>query len=392
MKNANGWPSYSAKFKISRTLLVMINVFGSDISESEIAAVVKCMNSQWVGFGKDVDEFERSFMEYRQANNFLMVDSGSNALYLACHLLGLAPGDEVIIPSFTWVSCAQAVLLCGLKPRFADVDLGTMNINAQTIRDAITPKSKAVMVVHYAGLPCEMDEILELGLPVIEDAAHATAADYKGRACGTLGDFGIFSFDAVKNLTAIEGGGLVCRSHTDASRAKKLRYCGIGKSGFDTAAGSDKMSWWEYEISEAFIKMLPTNIHAVVAIEQLRRMSHLQNRRQEIWDYYNKEFRNHPFITIPAEAENGSTHGLFTYCIRAERRNELAHHLLANGIYTTVRYHPLHHSKLYRQQERELPNCEELNKTALSLPLHPRLKEQEVHRVSEVIHNFYACS
>ena len=367
----------------------MINVFGSDLGPDEISAVVACMESQWVGFGKKVKEFEDLFASRLSLKHFLMVDSGSNALYMACHLLNLNRGDEIIVPSLTWVSCAQAVLMCGLKPVFADVDLDSMNVTAETISQVISPRTKAIMVVHYAGLPCDMNPIIDLGFPVIEDAAHATDSYYKGRSCGGIGDIGIYSFDAVKNLTAVEGGGITFRTEDMMQRAKNLRYCGIGKSGFDSAESQSSANWWEYNISEPFIKMLPTNLHAAVAIEQLKRLDKLQARRKEIWDFYDKTFKNLSQVIPPQKANPGDIHGLFTYCIQCKDRDGLAEYLLSHEIYTTVRYHPLHLNALYDQMNHALPNAEALNKTALSLPLHPRLTDSEVIKTCEILIDFY---
>ena len=152
---------------------LMISVFGSDIGDQEIEAAVECLRSQWLGFGKKVDDFEKAFASHFNLANCLMVDSGSNALYMAVRLLDLAPDDEIIIPSFTWVSCAQAVLLAGHRPIFCDVDPITMNVRREDIEPCINSRTKAIMVVHYAGLPVTMQPILDLGYPVIEDAAHA---------------------------------------------------------------------------------------------------------------------------------------------------------------------------------------------------------------------------
>ena len=157
----------------------MISVFGSQVGMEEIEAVKAVMQAQWMGFGKKVDEFEAAYSAKYNIDNFALVDSGSNALYMATHLLDLPKGSDVIVPSFTWVSCAQAVLLAGHNPVFCDVDLDTMNATKETISAALTSNTKAVMVVHYAGLPVEMDDVLSLGLPVIEDAAHAVACSVK---------------------------------------------------------------------------------------------------------------------------------------------------------------------------------------------------------------------
>jgi len=206
----------------------MISVFGSLVGEEEIANVAACMRSQWMGFGKNVDLFESKYMEKYGLPSFAMVDSGSNALFMAVVLLNLPPNSEIIVPTFTWVSCAQAVLLAGHRPVFCDVDIRTMNVRRQDIEAQITAKTAAVMIVHYAGLSVDMDPIIELGFPVIEDAAHAVDSTYKGMPCGSIGDIAIFSYDAVKNLTVGEGGGIAARDPKNVERAKVMRYCGIG--------------------------------------------------------------------------------------------------------------------------------------------------------------------
>ena len=369
----------------------MISVFGSLVGEEEIANVTACMRSQWMGFGKNVDIFEKKFMEKSGLPTFAMVDSGSNALFMAVKLLDLPANSEVILPAFTWVSCAQAVLLVGHKPVFCDVDLTTMNVRREDIEAKVTDKTEAVMVVHYAGLAVDMDPILALGYPVIEDAAHAVDSTYKGRPCGAIGDVGIFSFDAVKNLTAGEGGGITARLPEHIERAKVMRYCGMGKSGFDSAMTNTgtKSRWWEYNIQEPFIKMLPTNMAASIGIAQLDRIDELQTRRKEIWESYQRELANVPWLITPQEAKPGDRHSYFTYCIRVPKRDELAHYLLGEQIYTTLRYHPLHLNPLYSQMDVRLPNCEQLNTDALSIPIHPRMSDADVDKVIDKIRAFY---
>src|SRR3954468_755019 len=148
----------------------MISVFGSKVGKEEIEGVSAVLESQWMGFGKKVSEFEEKFAERRGHKHFAMVDSGSNALYMAVSLLDLPKGSEIIVPAFTWVSCAQAIILAGHKPVFCDVDLETLNATRATVEQAVTPNTNAVMVVHFAGKPVDLDPIIELGLPIIEDA------------------------------------------------------------------------------------------------------------------------------------------------------------------------------------------------------------------------------
>jgi aminotransferase len=370
----------------------MISVFGSLVGDDEIQQVAACMRSQWMGFGKNVDLFEQKFMEKVGLASFAMVDSGSNALYMAVRLLDLPIGSEIILPTFTWVSCAQAILLCGHKPVFCDVDLRTMNVRREDIEPHVSRRTGAIMIVHYAGLAVDMQPIQELGLPVIEDAAHAVCSTYRGAPCGAIADVGIYSFDAVKNLTTGEGGGITARDPRRIDRAKVLRYCGIGKSGFDSAISSaaNRTRWWEYNIQEPFIKMLPTNIAAAIGMVQLDRLEALQARRKEIWETYQREFAAVGAITTPTDAPQGDKHSFFTYCMRVPKRDELARHLLDQGVYTTLRYHPLHLNLLYRQTDRQLPNSEQLNDDALSVPIHPRLTENEVQYIIDKIKGFYS--
>jgi aminotransferase len=368
----------------------MISVFGSLVGTEEIKSVAACMESQWMGFGTNVVKFEQHFSAKFKVPHFAMVDSGSNALYMAVTLLNLPKGSEIILPSFTWVSCAQAILLAGHLPIFCDVDPITMNVRREDVEARITPKTRAIMVVHYAGLSVDMDPLIELGLPIIEDAAHAVCSSYRGAPCGTLSDVGIYSFDAVKNLTTGEGGGITARNPELIERAKVLRYCGIGKSGFEAAVSSagGKNRWWEYNIQEPFIKMLPTNIAAAIGLAQLERIDSLQARRKQIWDHYQQEFGRFDEITTPQEAPEGDSHSYFTYCIRVSDRDRLAQHLLENGVYTTLRYHPLHLNPLYGQMAVRLPNCEQLNEDCLSIPLHPRLSDEDLTKVIELVTSF----
>jgi aminotransferase len=285
------------------------------------------------------------------------------------------------------VFCAHAVLLAGHKPVFCDVDLESQNVTADCIAPHITGKTAAIMVVHYAGLPVDLDPILALGYPVIEDAAHAVDSLYKGQACGGMGEVGIYSFDAIKNLAVGEGGGITTRTQERIERANLLRYCGIGKSGFE-ASSHGLQRWWEYNIAGVFIKMNPSDIAAGIGLAQLGKLGEHQAYRKRIWDTYQEELGELSWVVGPCEARPGDRHSYFTYGIRVPRRDDLAHYLLAKGIYTTVRYHPLHLNPIYGQTGKRLPNCERLNEEALCIPLHPRLTLDEVDQVLSTIKAF----
>ncbi len=364
----------------------MINVFGSKVGQEEIAQITESINNQWMGMGPKTKAFEAKMAERLQQDKFVLVDSGSNGLYMALTLLELPKGSEIIIPSFTWVSCAQVVMLAGCVPVFCDVDLESQNVTAETIKPHITENTSAIMVVHYAGLPVDLDPILELGYPVVEDACHAVDSLYKGKPCGTIGDAGVYSFDAVKNLSMGEGGGVVSKNSKLLERANVLRYCGIGKSGFEASThGKDR--WWEYNIVEPFIKMNPSDIAAGIGLAQLGKLDELQAYRKKIWDIYQDEFGAVDWIMTPQEAAEGDRHSYFTYFIRVPRRDEMAKKLFDEGIYTTLRYHPLHLNPLYNSKA-ELPNSELLNETGLNIPLHPSLTMEDVDKIVDRVKAF----
>jgi aminotransferase len=357
----------------------MISVFGSKLGREEIAEVQDCIERQWLGLGPKTAAFEREFAGRLGLANLVVVSSGSNALYLAMSLLDLPPGSDVIVPSFTWVSCAHAIVLAGHRPVFCDVDIATQNPTVDTIAAAMTPNTRAVMVVHYAGLPVDMGPIVELGLPVVEDAAHAVDSKLGQRHCGGIGAIGVYSFDAVKNLVMGEGGALTTKDPALAERARMLRYCGIGKSGFE-ASTRNRERWWEYNITAFYPKLLASDVSAAIGLAQLRKLDQLQAARKEIWEVYQQELRDLSWLIRPTDARPGDRHSYFTYVVRLPHRDRSAKVLYERGIYTTLRYHPLHMNPIYKSEAR-LPNSEKLNEEALSIPLHPALSTSDVDKI-----------
>jgi dTDP-4-amino-4,6-dideoxygalactose transaminase len=365
----------------------VISVFGSLVGRAELREISECFSSQWLGMGPKTAEFERRFAARLGLQDAVLVNSGSSALHLAVSLLSLPKGSEVILPSFTWVACAQAIRLSGATPVFCDVDLETQSVTAETIKPHLSRRTRAIMVVHYAGKPVRMDEIIALGIPVIEDAAHAVDSQVRGKSCGSLGDIGVYSFDSVKNLTMGEGGALTARDPALTERARELRYCGIGKSGFD--ASPLEARWWEHRISDVFPKMLPSDVSAAIGLSQLNRLGRLQAKRRRIWKRYQEEFRRHSWLVRPQEPEAFERHSYFTYFVRVlrGRRDEFAMYLKDRGIYTTLRYHPLHLSPIYGSRA-DLPHSDRLNREGLNLPLHPRLNDASLNRIVRAVSDF----
>jgi len=367
----------------------LIHVFGSLLGEEELDEIRDCIERQWIGMGPRTAELEASLARHLGVDDLVLLNSGSNSLQMAVHLLGIPSGTgaEIIVPSFTWVSCASAVMLCGHRPVFCDVDEVTMNIDPESVARAIGPQTAAIMAVHYAGLPADMEALQAFGLPVIEDAAHAIDSRLNEKACGTIGEFGVFSFDSVKNLAMGEGGALVARDPDLMRHARNLRLCGVASTGF--ASAQQNARWWEHEIVDAFPKMTPTDIGAAIGLAQLRKLPASQQRRAAIWSRYQQAFVNVDWIDCPPEAQPRDRHSWFTYCVRVRngKRDALAKYLLDLGIYTTVRFHPLHLSPVYGSRV-TLPVSERLSEVALNLPLHPRLSDDDVDRVIDAVRRY----
>lgn len=365
----------------------MISVFGSCVGQEEIDEIKTSIENQWLGIGPKTKSFEALFAQRLGLKDFVFLDNGSNSLYMAVKLLNLPSGSEVILPSFTWVACAHAVILAGCIPVFCDVDLNTQNITADTIAPHISSKTGAIMVVHYAGKPVHMKPILSFGKPVIEDAAQAVDSKLGSKYCGSIGTVGVYSFDPVKNITTGEGGGITTRDSELMGRARQLRYCGIGKSGFEASVTKDR--WWEYDIVDVFPKILPNDIAASIGLAQLRKIDKFQILRKKFWDIYQTELADFDWLVRPQDAASDEQHSYFTYCVRIRKgkRDQFAKYLYSCGIYTTVRYHPLHMNPIYKSSY-NLPICEQLNEEILSLPLHPKLSDQNIENILLTIREF----
>jgi dTDP-4-amino-4,6-dideoxygalactose transaminase len=366
----------------------MISVFGSKLGEEELAEIRTCIENQWIGIGPKTKQFEENFSKRLNLKDFILLDSGSNSLYMAVKLLNLSEGSEVILPAFTWISCATSVVLGGCKPVFCDVDIDTQNVTYESIAPMVTKKTKAIMAVHYAGKPVKIEQIKAFNLPIIEDAAHAVDSKIGDNYCGSFGEVGIYSFDGVKNLAIGEAGGITSSNEELLKMAKKLRYCGIEKSGFEASANKNR--WWEYNVVDFFVKMIPDDISASIGLAQLKKLDKLQKYRKKVWNIYQQEFSRLSWLQIPKDAEDNEQHSYFTYFIRLKnnKRDELAKYLYDKGIYTTLRYQPLHMIPIYNSTHLKLKNSEILNEVGLNIPLHPNLTERDVEYIVESIKDF----
>ena len=370
-----------------------------DISEAEIAAVTQALRSGWVTTGPKTREFEQAFTDYLGGNGLqsIAVNSATAGLHLALEALGIGPGDEVIAPTLTFTATVEVVRYLGADPVLVDVDPVTLNIDPDAIRAAITPRTKAIMPVHYAGLACRMDEILaiahEHGLKVVEDAAHALPTTWKGQLVGQLqSDVTVFSFYANKTITTGEGGMAVTRHPALAERMRVMRLHGMSRDAFDRF--SAKTPAWYYEIVAPGFKYNMTDIAAAMGVEQLARLPQFVQRRQHLAARYQAQLAGLPLV-LPADAPAGDAHAWHLYVVRLAPgarvgRDEIIQALSDRGIGTSVHYVPLHRQPYWRDRYQLTParfaHAEAAYQCMLSLPLFTAMHDTDQDRVIGALH------
>ncbi len=367
-------------------------VFGSpQILQPEIDEVLGSLRAAWLGTGPKVQAFERAFGAYVGTPHAVAVHSCTAALHLAAVIIGLQPGDEVLVPAMTFAATANAVVHAGGRPVLVDVDSGTSCIDPVAAERRITPRTRAIIPVHFAGRACDMDAILALAsrhdLRVIEDCAHAVETQYKGRHAGTLGDFGAFSFYVTKNVVTGEGGMLVTADAGHAARAKTLALHGLSADAW--ARFSDE-GFKHYDVTEPGFKYNMMDLQAALGIHQLRRVEDNLARREAIWARYDAAFRDLP-AAIPAPVEAGTRHArhLYTLLVDIDRltvgRDEVAAALHRQRIGTGIHYRALHLHQYYREtfgyQRGDFPHAEYISDRTMSLPMSPGLTDADVEDV-----------
>jgi dTDP-4-amino-4,6-dideoxygalactose transaminase len=313
---------------------------------------------------------------------------------MAYLLLDLKPGDEVLLPSFTFPSTANAFVLRGAKPRFIDIRPDTLNLDECLIESHLTKATKAIGVVHYAGVPCEMDVITKIArkrhLWIVEDAAQALGAKYKGRFAGTLGDIGAFSFHETKNVICGEGGGTVLKTSAHVSRGEIIRQKGTNRNAFFRGE-VDKYSW--VDVGSSFVM---SELQAAFLFSQLQNIDAIKERRKRLFEYYwegLEKFRRQGKIRLPIIPDGcESSHHLFHVIFENEsQRDGALEHFKRNGIYAVRHFVPLHLSKMGRQfgyRKGQFPVSEEAGQCLLRLPLFNRMKRGEVDRVISVLSKY----
>lgn len=371
-------------------------VFGApQIDEAEIAEVVACLRSGWLGTGPRVAQFERDFAAFHgvQAAQMAAVNSCTAALHVSMLAADIEHGSEVITTPLTFCATVNAILHAGLVPVLADVDPSSQNIDPDAIEAAITPRTRAILPVHFAGRPCAMDRIMAIArkhnLVVIEDCAHAVEAEFKGHPLGTFGDFGCFSFYVTKNIVAGEGGMILGRSEEQVARARVLALHGMSKDAWHRFG--DK-GYKHYQVVECGFKYNMMDLQAAIGLHQLARVEQNWYRRNKIWQRYDEAFAELP-VASPARAETDTRHGrhLYTVMINAQQcgieRDEFLEAMNAARIGTGVHYlsipeHPYYQQRFLWRPE-QWPNAMKLGRETVSLPLSPAMSDKDVERVIE---------
>ncbi len=371
----------------------MIQVFKPYMGDEEIEAVAEVLRSGWIGLGPRTAQFEKEFAEYLGAPCAVGVNSCTAALDLALRLLDIRKGDEVIVPAMTFVSTAHCVAYNDAVPIFADVDERTLAIDLEDVKRKITRHTKAVIPVHYGGRPVDIDALREVDgsrIFIIEDAAHACGAEYKGRKAGTLGDVACFSFHAVKNLATGDGGAVVVKDTALFERAKRMRWLGIDRGTWDRTE-VDRSYWWEYFVNEIGLKCHMNDITAAIGLVQLRKLDAMNARRRTIAGMYDEAFKDMPWIETPPKDDALFRSAWHIYCIKASRRDDLSVYLKDHGVATGVHYKPIHLYRCYGNRP-SLPVAERVFENILTLPMYPGMSDEDVSEVVNAIRAFYTES
>lgn len=366
------------------------------IEDTEINEVVDSLKSGWITTGPKVKRFEEAFKEYVNSPTAIALSSATAGLHLTLLALKIKPGDEIITTPMTFASTVSMIILCGAKPVLVDIEPGTLNIDVTKIRDKITPRTRAVIPVHFAGQSCDMDPLFELaaefGLTIIEDAAHAAGTEYKGRRIGSFNTISIFSFHPNKNITTGEGGIVCTLDESLAEQIAMLRFHGHSREAFKNYPTNATAN---YDILMAGFKYNMMDIQAAIGIHQLPKLDRFIEARKEIAEYYNRELAGVEELSLPSLAPYQQRHAwhLYTPLVRIEElninRDRLMEELKKLNIGTGLHYKAIHRHPYYRETigvtDSELPVASYVSDRILSLPLFPTMTLDDASDVVDAL-------
>jgi len=366
----------------------MIPVFRPSFSEEEWLALKEPFESGWIGLGPKTAEFEKKFAEYIEVDHAVALNSCTAALHLALALCKVN-GAEVITSPMTFVSTSHAILYNGGEPVFCDIEEDTLCINAEKIEELITPRTKAVLVVHYGGQPCDMDMIMDIcrrhKLKLVEDCAHSCGGWHKDRRLGSFGDFGCFSFHAVKNLATGDGGMVTTNDSSADARLRTMRWVGINKDTWSRQDTENKKYSWFYNVEEAGFKYHMNDITAAIGLVQLSKLETMNERRRQICLRYSEVLKDVEWIKTPVYRTGIEESACHNFVIRTPLRDILNEELKKKGISTGVHYIPNNHYQMYKKCRGKTPVSDRVWRELLTLPVFPDLTDQDVDYIIESI-------
>lgn len=360
-----------------------IPLFMPHVPRGAAEQVTQTLGTRWIGQGPKVSHFEKRFSsELVSGRTSLAVGSGTDALHLAYILAGISAGDEVLVPLFTCTATNIPLLYIGAKPVFVDIDPGTLNMSVEDARRRVTEKTKAIVCVHYAGLPCRMDDLRELadeiGVPIIEDAAHALGAQWRGEPIGSISEFTMFSFQAIKHITTGDGGMLTIGDERLRQKAERIRWFGIDRS-------KKQLGVWENDITEIGFKYQMTDIGASLGLAALDEWEGTLSFRQELLALYLDLFDGFDDVRVLSKPEPESVHAAWLMTIAVDERKNLQKKLLEAGIESNQVHYRNDRYSIFGGRAYDFPNMDALENHYLVLPLHTRMTKEDVNRVVDTI-------
>ena len=370
----------------------MIKVSRGCCGEEELAQVKEAFEYGYFGLAYKVNEFEEELKKYLGTDReVIAVNTGTSALQIALDAAGITEGDEVILPSFTFVATAQAISQCGGTPVFCEVNKDTMLIDLADVEKKITSKTKAIMPVHYAGAPCDMDALMALkekyNLRIIEDAAHAIGSTYNGKKVGSFGDITCFSFDSIKVMTCGEGGAIVTDDVELAETIRKKRLLGIDRKTMHTKDWKKRS--WIYDVPHLGYRYHMSNINAAIGLAQLKKLDDFIAHRRNVCAVYKQELSGVEGIQLPTTDFDTIAPFMFVIQVKEGKRDALKQCLSDHDIESGISYIPCHHFTFYLGEDK-LPVTDKVFEEVLCLPIHYELTEDDVKEVAGCIKKFFA--
>jgi dTDP-4-amino-4,6-dideoxygalactose transaminase len=370
----------------------MIPVQRPELGEAELQAIGRVFDTRWLGMGSTTKAFEDEITKRLDGRRVFAVSTGTAALHLALHVAGVGPGDEVILPSLTFVASAQAVLSVGARPVFCEIDEDTLTLDLRHAASLVSPATRAIMPVHFGGWPCDMDAVAALastrGIRVVEDAAHAFGSNFKGRPIGSFGDLTCFSFDPIKNITCGEGGAICTGNDEEAGRIERGRILGISN---DTWSRYTNKRNWQYSVVEPGFRYHLSNISAAIGLTQLERFDRFRDAKRHIAREYDEAFKDVPEIRIPRRNIEDIFPFFYVVRVPARRREGFIAALKEKGVATGIHYTPNHLQPLFEDSAQDLPVTERVGAELVTLPMFTEMTEGEVAQVVASVRAFFGA-